>query len=631
MERNNQKSKVATAAGQALPPKRSTILALPSSFAGWGSEFLALRRPGAFLSILCALALFVLPSNAAPADEQIKKIGDDFIAGYLAWRPQTGTSLGLHEYDGKVTDFSRASIDAELARLKQFEAKVAALDTNHLSASESCDLRILRNAIRREIFSFEDWQAYTVNPMTYAGVLDVNIYIKRNFAPLEARLRSIISILKQAPAIMANARSNLAESLPRPQLETAIEQASGAADFLGKDLVDALKPVKDQALMAEFNTANIRAMEELRAYVKFLKETRLPKANDKYALGRDRYLKLLDCGEMVTATPEQILTIGMKELQQKQAVFAKAAGEIDSSRKPIEVFQAIQKDHPTEKALITDTAKDLETIRQFLVDHKIISIPSSVRAQVAETPQFLRATSFASMDTPGPFETKATEAYYYVTLVEPDWPPQQKEEWLTAFNYYTTDVVSVHEAYPGHYVQFLHLNASPATRLEKIFNSYAFVEGWAHYSEQMMVDEGFGRLAPVPRPDGQDGGKQAARYVLAQTDEALLRVCRLCVSVKMHCQGMTVDEASKFFQDNCYYEAKPSRQEAIRGAFDPEFLYYTLGKLEIFKLRDDYRKQEGANFSLQKFHDELLRHGAPPLRLLREIMLNDNRVWDRIL
>jgi uncharacterized protein (DUF885 family) len=191
--------------------------------------------------------------------------------------------------------------------------------------------------------------------------------------------------------------------------------------------------------------------------------------------------------------------------------------------------------------------------------------------------------------------------------------------------------VSVHEAYPGHYVQFLHLNASPATRLEKIFNSYAFVEGWAHYSEQMMVDEGFGRLAPVPRPDGQDGGKQAARYVLAQTDEALLRVCRLCVSVKMHCQGMTVDEASKFFQDNCYYEAKPSRQEAIRGAFDPEFLYYTLGKLEIFKLRDDYRKQEGANFSLQKFHDELLRHGAPPLRLLREIMLNDNRVWDRIL
>src|SRR5206468_2245423 len=200
---------------------------------------------------------------------------------------------------------------------------------------------------------------------------------------------------------------------------------------------------------------------------------------------------------------------------------------------------------------------------------------------------------------PGPFETKATEAYYYVTPVEPDWPPKQKEEWLTAFNYYTTDIVSIHEAYPGHYVQFLCLNASPATKLEKIFSSYAFVEGWAHYTEQMMVDEGFGTEPFIL--DGPRGGKpadeiKAAKYRLAQTDEALLRVCRLCVSIKMHCQGMTVEEATKFFQENCYYEPKPAHEEAVRGAYDPEYLYYTLGKLEIFKLREDYRKQEGRNF-----------------------------------
>jgi len=282
----------------------------------------------------------------------------------------------------------------------------------------------------------------------------------------------------------------------------------------------------------------------------------------------------------------------------------------------------IQKDHPTAQNLISDTAKDLEMIRKFLVDHRIISIPSSVRAQVAETPQFLRATSFASMDTPGPFETKATEAYYYVTPVEPDWPEKQKEEWLTAFNYYTTDIVSVHEAYPGHYVQFLHLNASPATKLEKVFGSYAFIEGWAHYSEQMMVDEGF----------GADGGKlKAAKYRLAQTDEALLRLCRLCVSIKMHCQGMTVDDATKFFQENCYYEQKPARQEAIRGAFDPEYLYYTIGKLEILKLRADYSKKEGSNYSLRKFHDEMLKHGMPPIKLLREVMLTDRSQWNETL
>jgi uncharacterized protein (DUF885 family) len=235
---------------------------------------------------------------------------------------------------------------------------------------------------------------------------------------------------------------------------------------------------------------------------------------------------------------------------------------------------------------------------------------------VEETPTYLRATSFASMDTPGPFEKKATEAYYYVTPTEKDWPPQQKEEWLTAFNYYTTDVVTIHEAYPGHYTQFLCLNASSANRLEKVISSYAFVEGWAHYTEQMLVDEGFG------------GGN--LKYRLAQSDEALLRLCRLCVAIKTHCEGMSLDDATKFFQDNCYYEEKPARQEATRGTYDPGYLYYTLGKLQILKLREDYRKQQGAQFTLERFHDELLSHGMPPLRLLREVMLKDASKWDEV-
>jgi uncharacterized protein (DUF885 family) len=392
-------------------------------------------------------------------------------------------------------------------------------------------------------------------------------------------------------------------------------------------LVDALKDMKEERILSKFRAANERAIKELRDYVKYLKEQKLAKANEKYALGRENYMKLINYGEMLTLSPEDLLEIGMKELKRKQETFAEAAREIEPDKKPIEVFKAIQKDHPTEQSLIPDTAKDLEMIRQFLIDHKIITIPSPVRARVMETPQFLRATSFASMDTPGPFEKKATEAFYYVTPTEPDWSPQQKDEWLTAFNYYTTDIVSIHEAYPGHYVQFLALNASPATKVEKIFNSYAFVEGWAHYAEQMMVDEGFGK--------GMSGAKdwsgtKAAKYRLAQTDEALLRVCRLCVSIKMHCQGMTVGEAAKFFEENCYYEPKPARQEAIRGSFDPEYLYYTVGKLEILKLREDYRKQEGDRYSLQNFNDEMLRHGCPPVRLLREVMLKDTGKWDEV-
>jgi uncharacterized protein (DUF885 family) len=571
-------------------------------------------------------------STARGEDAAFSRLADEYIAGYLSWRPQTGTALGFHDYDGRATDYSQASLNAELGRLKSFDQRLASLNTNRLSRQASYDYRILHSAIQREIFGFEQIQSYSRNPMTYSSALDVNIYIKRDFAPLEDRVRSIIAILNHAPHIISAAKANLAESLSRPQVETAVEEADGAADFLSKDLVAALKNVKNQELMAAFNAANTSAIGEMRGFAAYLKEQKLPIANDRYALGREKYQKLLEYGEMVTLSPEQLLEIGLRELRRKQEVFAETARQIDPARKPIEVFQAIQKDHPTEQSLVPDTAKDLDMIRQFVIDRHVITLPSPVRAQVTETPQYMRATSFASMDTPGPFETKATEAYYYVTPVEPDWPQQQKEEWLTAFNYYTTDIVSIHEAYPGHYVQFLCLKASPATRIEKVFTSYAFTEGWAHYTEQMMVDEGFG--APLDNSalrTPHSALERAAKYRLAQTDEALLRICRLCVSIKMHCQGMGVEEATRFFQDNCYYEQKTARQEAIRGAYDPEYLYYTLGKLEILKLREDYRKQEGAKFSLQKFHDEMLRHGAPPIRLLREVMLKDQANWDRAL
>jgi len=581
----------------------------------------------ALLLLGCAHTPQTRPSGSE--DKAFDRLADDYLVGYLAWRPQLGTGLGLHQYDGKVTDFSQTSLAAELQRLKTFEQRLATLNPARLDAMESHDFRLLRASIQREIFSFEQMRVYSQNPMTYAGVLDVNIYIKRNFAPFEDRVRSVISILQQAPRIMANARANLAEVLPRPYVETAIEEANGAADFLGKDLVDALKDLKNEKLRTEFEASNKQAIAELRGYVAYLKEQKLPKANDAYALGREKYMKLLDYGEMVSMPPEQLLELGLQELHQKQEVFASAAREIDSSKSAVEVFKNIQKDHPTAENLISDTAKDLDEIRQFVVARKIVTIPSRVKAKVAETPQFMRATSFASMDTPGPFETKATEAYYYVTPVEADWTSKQREEWLTAFNFYTTDVVSIHEAYPGHYVQFLCLNASPATRLEKIFGSYAFVEGWAHYAEQMMLDEGFG--ASTSKHPSQEEKLKAAKYRLAQTDEALLRICRFCVSIKMHCQSMTVDEATRFFQDNCYYEEKPARQEAIRGTFDPEYLYYTLGKLEILKLREDYRRQQGATFSVEKFHDQLLRHGAPPIRLLREIMLKDRSLWPAVL
>ncbi|HEY3914037.1 MAG TPA: DUF885 family protein, partial [Verrucomicrobiae bacterium] len=268
------------------------------------------------MRILLSLATCVVLAGCAPqpqlsspssatddANAQFARLADDYLTGYLDWRPQTGTSLGYHQYDGKVTDLTPDSLSKELARLKSFDHQVAKFDPTRLSAQSRCDYTILQNAIRREIFSFEDEQSYRLNPMTYAGVLDVNIYVKRDFAPLPDRVRSIIAILNQAPNIVAAAKANLADSLSRPFIETAIEVADGSADFLKKDLVDALKDVKDAQLMAEFQAADQRAISEMRGYADYLKKVKMPKANEHYALGRKKYIKLLQHGEMVHLSP----------------------------------------------------------------------------------------------------------------------------------------------------------------------------------------------------------------------------------------------------------------------------------------------------------------------------------------
>ncbi|MBA3650624.1 MAG: DUF885 domain-containing protein [Chthoniobacterales bacterium] len=579
------------------------------------------------LSLGTAVPLLAAEGGAKNTDADFDKMALDFISGYLSARPLQGVALGYHQYDGKIGDFSRLAIDAEIERLQRFQDEFGKLDASKLSKGADIDRRILQAAIAKELFQLVDMGIFEKNPMTYAGALDVNIYIKRDFKPLEDRVRDIVTIEDQAANIMTAAKTNLAPALPKPYVELAIQIANGSADFLEKDFAEALKDMKDEALISAFRDSNQKAAAALRDFAGWLTKERLPKAIPDFALGAAKYQKMLAATELVDLPPDKLLAIGLQRLKEEQQIFADAARIIDPKKSPIEVFKQIQNEHPKPGELIAEVAKDLDLIRQWVLDHKIVSIPSDVRVTVAETPQFDRATTFASMDTPGPFEKKATQAYYYITPTEDSWSEKQKNEWLTAFNYYTADVVSIHEAYPGHYVQFLHLNASSATQVEKIFDSYAFVEGWAHYTEKMMLDEGFGSV-PNPTPEQKIW---AAKYRMAQADEALLRLCRLCVSIKMHTQGMSVADGTKFFQDNSYYEAKPAMSEAMRGTYDPGYLNYTLGKLQILKLRDDYKAQEGKNFSLETFHDEMLNHGAPPLRLLREFLLKDSAKWRAVL
>ncbi len=562
------------------------------------------------------------------SDAEFHALADEYLAGHLAWRPGTGMSLGLHQYDGRHPDLSRVSLAAEVRRLQAFQARLARVDPRKLRRTVQFDYRLLQSTIGAELFSFHGLKSYTRNPMTYAQALDLTQYLKRDYAPLTNRVRSIIHLEKQTPLIFSAARLNLERVLPRPLIETAIDIAEGNIAFLEKDLPVGVQALDDARLRAEFEAANKIALAETRNFIAWLKSERLPQADDNFALGETNYREMMRLTEHVNLSPAQLLEVGLRELKAEQQRFAEAARVIDPKQPAHDVFKAIQKEHPTAEGLLPDTRKNLEVIREFVVARNIVTIPSDVRVKVEETPPPFRRTSFASMDSPGVFETNATEAYYYVTPTEPEWPEKQKEEWLTAFNYYTTDVVTIHEAYPGHYVQFLALKESRASRLAKIFSSYAFVEGWAHYTEQMLLEEGFA----APGPNGtRDEQVRLAKYRLAQSDEALLRLCRLACSIKLHTQGMTVDEATKFFMDNCYYEEKTARQEAVRGTFDPGYLNYTLGKLMILKLRADWKAQEGPLYSLHRFHDELLRHGAPPLPLLRERLLKDPKQWPAIL
>jgi uncharacterized protein (DUF885 family) len=563
-------------------------------------------------------------------DAELDVVADEYIRGYLAARPLHATALGFHEYDGRVFEHTRLSIDAELARLRRFDDRLDKFDLAKLTPRAAVDLRLLRAAVKKELFFIGDLAIYDHSPLTYARALDVGVYAKRKYAPIEDRVRSIIVVENQAPNIMIAAKTNLADVLPKPQVELAIQTARGASEFLKKDLIEGLADLKDETLRAAFLQSNRRAATALTEYAAWLEKEKLPKATPDFAIGEEKYRRFLSETELVDVAPAKLLELGLAELKKEQDVFAEAAKKIDESRPADVIFKQIQSDHPTAANLIPEIAKRLDAVKKFVVDRKLVSIPGEAKAQVKETPQDRRATSFASMDTPGPFEKRASESYYYITPPENDWTELQKEQWLTSFNYVLSDVVSIHEVYPGHYVQFLHLNASKATKAEKVFGATSFVEGWAHYCEKMMVDEGFGGAAHNAAPS-EDDVQRAAKYRMVQAQAAMLRLCRLCVSIRMHTEGMSVDDATKFFQENCFMEEKPARAEAMRGTVDIGYGNYSLGKLQILKLRTDYQAQEGDKFSLKKFHDELLNHGMLPIRLLREIMLKDQAKWGEVL
>lgn len=585
------------------------------------------------LAMVGAASLILSPLHSAEpsaTEQSFQTISQEFVRAFHDANPLAGVALGWHQYDGRFVVPTAAHNAAFRQQLLEFRRRLAALDRTQLSLPARRDLVVLENRIGTSLLYADRLRWTERSPLAYADQPDISIYLKRDWKPLDDRVRDMTAILRLAPAHFAAARTNLELRLPRPWIELGLLVAEGTASFWEKDVAAEAARATNAVVRGEFAVANAAAIQALRDFSAWLKAERLPQAVDDFGMGRDAFAEMLKL-ELIQLSPEQIREIARRELKAEQERFAEAGREIDPTRPATEVFLAIQKDHPTEATLVSDTRRNLEAIREFVVGQKLVTIPSEVRAQVKETLPPFRATSFASMDTPGPFETRATDAYYYVTPTEPEWSAAQKDEWLTAFNYYTTDVVSIHEAYPGHYVQFLALNASPASTAAKVFGSYAFIEGWAHYTELMLIEAGFAGPQPMATPPTPADRLRAAKYRMAQSNEALLRLARLYCAIELHCSGMTVDEATRFFVENAYYQEKPARSEAMRGTMDPGYGFYTLGKLQLLKLRSDWKAQEGARYTPQRFHDEVLRHGMPPIRMLREMMLQDPALWETTL
>jgi len=539
---------------------------------------------------------------------------------YFHYGPSNGTVAGLHEYDGQLEDFSRKSIDAEIKSLKSFEVRIEAIkpDASKASFVQRTDRAMVLGNIRSELLTLETIRPWEKNADNYSSACANGAFtlMERKFAPPDERLRSLISREKQMPALLDAARVNL-KNPPHIYTEIAIEQLPDIISFFEKDVPAAFADAQDAALKAQFAQTNSAVITSLKSYLDWLKTDLLARSNGDYRIGADAFQKKLHYDEMVDTPLDKLLEIGWADLRKNQAHFKEVAKELEPDKEPSTVLEELGENHPAPDHLLDAFRATFDGLLGFIRSNRIVTIPSDVRPIVEETPPFMRATTFASMDTPGPFEKNATEAYFNVTLPDPSMTPAQVEGYMHSFNVGTVISTAVHEAYPGHYVQFLFLPQAPS-KVRKILSANTDVEGWAHYCEQMMLDAGYGQPGA-----GAKDERESKFLRLGQLQDALLRNARFIVGIEMHTGKMSFDQAVEFFQKEGYQSKETAMVETKRGTSDPTYLYYTLGKLEILKLREDVKKRDGAAFSLQKFHDEFLQQGFPPIRIVREAMLGD--------
>ena len=531
------------------------------------------------------------------AANDFAQVSDDWIAATLEHRPEGATRLGFHEHDARLGDRSRAAVDARASHLRASLKSLGGVDTLTLSREEQADHELVRRRTQWELITIEDLQQWRRSPGGYLGSIGggCNGLIIRKFAPLEERARSLVSRLKAVPEVLAHGKENL-DDCPRVHVETAIEQAAGLKLLFQRDLPNALSELDDASLKSAFDESVATATEAMDGFAAWLKDDLLPRSDGDFRYGEERFKQLLSLADFVDIPLDQLEKRARDDLEATQVRLAELAGQIDASKTPAEVVDEISQNHPTPERLIPDTAALLEDLRQFSIENGMASMPTEVRIEVTETPSFARSTTQAACSTPGAFEKVATEAYYYVTPPDDSWPAERTEAYLKFFNSYSLPGITAHEAYPGHYVHISWLRHAPG-KLPHFLLTTTAVEGWAHYIEQVLVEEGYG--------DGDP------RYEVMQLREALLRLCRYLCSFGLHTQGWSIDEAIAFFEREGYATKPIAEREARRGVMGPGYYAYTLGKHEILALRDKLKAKQGSAYNQLAFHDAFMKLPYP--------------------
>jgi uncharacterized protein (DUF885 family) len=534
---------------------------------------------------------------------------DDYLAYLYEIYPSQASLDGVHLHDDLLEDLSRGAIDAHVRALAGFSRRLHQIEPAHLSPTERVDHAILASSVEARMFDLETVRPWDKNPQIYADIIGTSLAGQALFAyaPEAERARRVVSKLRQVPRVVQAARDNIKEA-PGIFVKIGLETWRGTLKFIESDLPRAFSSLDDLHILGDLADTSGEAAAAIKTYIDYLESDLAPRAKASFRLGRERFEQKLKVDEGITLSAERLLTIALRELSEVQEEFRNAAGRLNGGD-PNDAWRKAKEQHPEPGQLVPAAQEQIKELVAFLQRQSIVTLPAAEPVVVAPTPDFYR-WAFASMWTPGPFESKPSRAYYYLTDVDRTWPAERQEEHMRDFNLPTLWNISIHEVYPGHFLHYQHLRqVESKVRKSLLFAPTSFVEGWAHYCEQMMVEAGFKKSDPTVR--------------LGQLAEALVRLARVVVSIRLHCEDMSVEQGMRFFRDEAFLEEATARREAERGTFDPSYLVYSVGKLMMLKLRRDYKEQLDGKFSLRAFHDAVLAQGSAPFWAHRRLLLTD--------